>query len=198
MTTLWARNVFAAAAVAMCTAAGAQFSTADTYDRCIGNPSAFAQDENLNEVVAGYLANMQKEIDSSLEIARVAGMAGLEERSKQARSKADQYRQELRQACAHLGQSMNKADQRPKADPVSPAYATQTAGGKREAVFEQEMNLRIPGATFLMNEAAFSQWLDGRQGKAPRRDLWDQAILAEDFEQAAKILRDYERESKSR
>jgi len=49
-----------------------------------------------------------------------------------------------------------------------------------------------------MNEAGFSQWLEGKQGKALRRDVWEQAIVAGDFEQGAQMLRDYERALKSK
>jgi hypothetical protein len=48
-----------------------------------------------------------------------------------------------------------------------------------------------------MNEPGFSQWLDSKQGNARRRDVWEKAIVAEDFEQAAQMLRDYERPPKS-
>jgi hypothetical protein len=190
VTTLWTRCAIAALAVVFCSAAKGQSSAVDAYDRCMSNSAAFAKDENLNEVVANFLAGIQKEIDSSVHVSRVARMAGLEEQSKQARSRADRHMLELQQACAHLSQSMAAASQQPKAD--------QTAGLESRARFEQELNRRVPGAIFVMHEAEFSQWLDGKQGKTPRRNLWEQAVLSGDFEQAAQVLRDYERELKSK
>jgi hypothetical protein len=93
---------------------------------------------------------------------------------------------------------MNEADQRPRTDQIAPVQATQSAERQRQAVVERELNRRIPGAIFIVNEAGFSQWLDGKQGKTLRRDVWEQAIVAEDFEQAAQMLRDYERALKSK
>jgi hypothetical protein len=187
--------VFAAATYG--TAAG-QLSTADSYERCVGDSPAFARDEKLNEAVTEYLANIQREIDSSVYISRVAGMAGLEDRSNQARSRAIRYRQELQQACAHLSQAMNEPDQRATTDRAAPAQVAQSVETQRQAVVERELNRRIPGAIFIINEAGFSEWLDGKQGKTLRRDLWEQTMAAEDFEQAARMLRDYERALKSK
>jgi hypothetical protein len=198
MTRLWTRYASAAFAAALCGTAMGQLSTADSYDRCVNDSSAFASDAKLNESVTEYLTSIQKEIDSSLYISRVAGMAGLEDRSNQARSRANQYRQELQKACAHISQSMNETDQRPGTDQIAPAQVTQSAERQRQAIFERELNRRIPGAIFIMNEAGFAQWLDGKQGKTLRRDLWEQAIVAEDFEQGAQMLRDYERALKSK
>jgi hypothetical protein len=125
-------------------------------------------------------------------------MAGLKDRSTQARLRADKYMQELQQACAHISQSMKEPDRHPKADQFAPAQDTQTAERHRQSVIEHELNRRVSGATFLMNEIEFSQWLDGKQGKVLRRDLWDQAIMAESFERAAQMLRDYERSLRSK
>ena len=198
MTTLRTRYAIAALAVACCGAAKGQYSTVGFYDRCTSNSSAFAKDENLNEVVADYLAGIQGEIDSSVHVSRVARMAGLEDQSRQARLRADQHVQELQQACAHLSQSMNATDRHPKADQSVPGHAAQTAERGWKADFEHELNRRVPGAIFLMNETGFSQWLDGKQGKTPRRALWEQAVRAGDFEQAAQLLREYERVQKSK
>jgi len=93
---------------------------------------------------------------------------------------------------------MNETDQRPGTDQIAPAQVTQSAERQRLAIFERELNRRIPGAIFVMNEAGFAQWLDGKQGKALRRDIWEQAIVAEDFELGAQMLRDYERAQKSK
>lgn len=193
MNTPWTKYTIAALTAALCNTAMGQLSTLDSYDRCVRDSSAFSTDEKLNEVVAEYLANIQKELDSSVYVSRVAGMAGLGDRSKQARLKADQYQQELHRACAQLSQPMNETGQRPQPDQIAPAQAPQTAEHQRQAIVERELNRRIPGAIFMMNEAGFSQWLDGKQGKALRRDVWEQAIAAENFEQAAQMLRNYER-----
>jgi hypothetical protein len=192
MTMPWTRYAIAVLAVALCGSAMGQLSTVNAYDRCLNDSSAFAVDEKLNEVVTEYLANIQREIDSSVDISRVAGMAGLKDRSLQARLRADQYLQELRQACAHISQSMNATDERPKVDQIAPVQNTQTAERQRQASIEYELNRRVSGATFLMNEAGFARWLDGKQGKSLRRDAWDKAILAESYERAAQMLRDYE------
>ena len=114
MTTLRTRYTIAALAVACCGAAKGQYSTADFYDRCMSDSSAFAKDENLNEVVADYLARIQREIDSSVHVSRVARMAGLEDQSKQARLRADQHVQELQQACAHLSQVLREYEREQK------------------------------------------------------------------------------------
>lgn len=198
MTTFWTRYAIASLAVALWSTAVGEPSAVDSYERCMSGSAAFAQDENLNRVVADYLANIQREIDSSMEISRVADMAGLKDRSKQARLRADQYRQELQQACAQLSQSLSKTDQRPKDDEFVPLRATQTEERDRQAIFESEVNRRFPGATFLMNEVGFSQWLDSMQGTALRRDLWEKARLANDFEQVVQMLRDYERKPTSK
>ena len=195
---LWTRYTIAALAVALCGTAMGQLSIINPYDRCVSDSSAFARDEKLNEVVTEYLADIQREIDSSVYLSRVADMAGLEDRSKQARLRADQYRRELQQACAHISRSLSETDQRPKADQFAPVPATQTSERQRQAIVEHELNRRVSGAIFLMNEVGFSQWLDGKQGKTLRRDVWDQAIMADDFEQAARMLRDYERALKSK
>jgi hypothetical protein len=163
----------------------------------VSDSIAFASDEKLNEAVTDYLTNIQKEVDSSLYISRVAGMAGLGDRSNQARSRADQYRQELQRACAHISQSLYETGQRPRTDQVAPAQVTQSEENQRHVILERELNRRIPGAIFIMNEPGFSQWLDSKQGNARRRDVWEKAIVAEDFEQAAQMLRDYERPPKS-
>lgn len=114
MTTFRTRYTIAALAVACCGAAKGQYSTADFYDRCMSDSSAFAKDENLNEVVADYLARIQREIDSSVHVSRVARMAGLEDQSKQARLRADQHVQELQQACAHLSQVLREYEREQK------------------------------------------------------------------------------------
>jgi len=90
MTMPWTRFTIAALAVASCSSAMGQLYIVDSYDRCLSDSSAFAVDAKLNEVVTEYLASIQREIDSSVDIARVAGMAGLEDRSMQARLRADQ------------------------------------------------------------------------------------------------------------
>jgi hypothetical protein len=198
MTLPWTRHAIAALALALCSSAMGQVSTIDLYDRCLSDSSTFAANEKLNEVVTEYLAGIQREIDSSLDISRVAGMAGLKDRSTQARLRADKYMQELQQACAHISQSMKEPDRHLKADQFAPAQDTQTAERQRQSVIEHELNRRVSGATFLMNEIEFSQWLDGKQGKVLRRDLWDQAIMAESFERAAQMLRDYERSLRSK
>jgi hypothetical protein len=198
MTRLWSRCAMAAFAVTSCGTALGQLSTIDLYDRCVSDSAAFARDEKLNEVVAEYLAGIQREMDSSLEISRVAGMAGLEERSRQARLRADQNRRELQQACAHTSQSVKEAGQHPGAGRNEPVQGAQPGERQRQAVVELELNRRVLGATFLMNEPGFSQWLDGKQGRLPRRDLWEQALLAGNMEQAALMLREYERALKSR
>jgi hypothetical protein len=196
MTALWNKYAIAALAAACSGAALAQQSTIAAYDRCVGDSSAFARDEQLNEAGTEYLAKIQKEIESSIYISRVAGMAGQQDRSTQARLRADQYQRELQQACAHLSQSVSPADSRSRSDLSAPA--NQTANLQRQAVLERELNRRVPGATFLINEAGFSQWLEGRQGSLLRREAWDQALLAEDFEKAAQMLRDYEGAPKPR
>ena len=195
---LWIRCPLAVLAVAVCGNAAGQASIISSYENCVSDSAAFAKDARLNEVVTEYLANFQREIDSSLYQSRVAGMAGLEDRANQARLRADQYRQELQRACAHISQSLNETDQRPKADPIVPAETGQSAERQRQALVEQELNQRVPGAIFLMNEAGFAQWLDGRQGTMPRRDAWNRAILTDDFEQAVQLLREYERGRKSK
>jgi len=135
MTMFWTRYAVAPLAVALCHTAVAQPSTLDSYERCVSHSAAFAQGENLNGVVADYLANIQREIDSSVEIARVADMAGLKDRSRQARSKADEYGRELQQACAQLSQSLSKTDQPSADEPFAPIRATQTEERDRQPFF---------------------------------------------------------------
>ena len=193
MTTLRARCAVAVFAVAGCGTAAGQLSAADSYDRCVSDSRAFSSDQKLNEAVTEYLAKIQKEIDSSVYVARVAGMAGLEDRSNQARARAIRYREELQQACAHLSQAMQEPSLRPMTDRTAQAPVAQSAEPQGQAEVERELNRRVPGAIFIINEAGFAEWLGGRQGKALRRDLWERAMAAEDVEQAARMLRDYER-----
>jgi len=195
------RYTIAALGVAFCSTAMGQLSIIGSYDRCVSDSSAFARDEKLNEVVTEHLANIQREIDSSVDLSRIAGMAGLGDRAMEARSRANQYRQELQQACAHINQSINETDQRQRqaeADQIAAAQATQAAERQRQAVIEYELNRRVSGATDLMDEVGFSQWLDSNQGKTLRRDVWDQAITADKFDRAAQMLRDYKRVRKSK
>jgi hypothetical protein len=137
MTMPWIRYTIAALALALALggAAMGQLSNIDSYDRCVSDSSAFSADENLNEAVTEYLASIRREIDSSVELSRVAAMAGLQDRSMRAQLRADQYRQELQQACAHISQSMNEPDRRPKADQFEPEDALK--------------NKKLPGGSLL-------------------------------------------------
>lgn len=199
MLMLLTRYAIAALAMTFGSAAVGQLSITGSYDRCVGDSSAFARDEKLNEVVTEYLAKFQRELDSAVDDLRIAGMAGLGARAMQARSRVDQYRQELQQACSHINQSLNSTDQRrAEVDQIAPIQTPQTTQLQRQAVIGYELNQRVSGATDLMDEVAFSRWLDSKQVTPLRRGVWDQAIFAEEFERAARMLRDYQRTRKSK
>lgn len=177
--------------------AGAQ----DWFNRCMSNPSGFAQEANLNTAAAQRLSDIESEIRISDDVARMSGLAGLGDRAMQARSRSLQYKQELQSVCSQLSQSIIETQQRQQralADQAAIARAKQESERRRLATIEYELNRRVPGATDLMNEKAFDLWLDGAQGKTLRRDAWDQAIVSEKFDRAAQMLRDYKSKRQSK
>lgn len=178
-----------------------QSGAQDRFSRCMSAPSDFAQQENLGPAASQHVDNIQREIAFAENESRMSGMAGQGDRAMAARSRALQFRQQLQQFCAQSSQSIDDSEQRQRrveVDRAAAEQANQTAARQREAVIEYELNRRVPGATRLMQGRDFWNWLNVRQGRTLRRDVWDQAIETDRFDRAAQMLRDYRSTLRSR